>query len=128
MVSTFDCAIFKNCDWAPDLGGSIIIAPYSFNSLAVRGFDFKFLVSVFILFLKVFPFLAKSIDWSDSAFSSNALILKFCKRRGKVIVPDPQNNSQIIFFLLKFLSASITDLIMAVSPHNVACKKPPGGG
>ena len=68
--------------------------------MTVKGLDFKFLVYVFILLLNGFPFEAKSIECRDSVFNSNALILKFCKRSGKVIVPDPQNNSQIYVFLL----------------------------
>ena len=39
-IGTLESEIFKNCDLAPDLGGSIIIALNFFNSSGVRGLFF----------------------------------------------------------------------------------------
>ena len=50
MIGTFECAILKNCSFAPDLGGSIIIALNLFNSSDVKGLFFKFLDCEFTLF------------------------------------------------------------------------------
>ena len=49
-IGTLESVRFKNCDLAPDLGGSIIMALNFFNSSDVRGLLFKFLDCEIILF------------------------------------------------------------------------------
>ena len=74
MVFTFDFAMFENCKFAPERGGSIIIASYLASSLNVKGKFFKSLTFVVILFPTPCFLLAISTAFKDSLSNSKACI------------------------------------------------------
>ena len=74
IVDTFDLAIFKNCNFAPERGGSTIIASYLLSSSDVKGKFFKSLTFVLTLFPKLSFLAAISRDFKDSLSNSNACI------------------------------------------------------
>ena len=66
--------MFENCIFAPERGGSIIIASYLLSSYDVKGKFFKSLALILTLLPKPSSLLAISTAFKDSLSNSKACI------------------------------------------------------